>query len=169
MINLWRLINQRPRPDVRIVELKQTGGSTGKVDFSAYVANYGTQQCRAHFSAAVDGEAVQCAPEFLDLLPNAEPKRVEVIVPRERLGDLVPEFANETTLYGRTLRFATAVLGKAGATAEWREETYDSETNPQRFEIQQRVWRIGRGEETDADRRRLPPDREPDDPYDHDI
>jgi hypothetical protein len=35
----------------------------------------------------------------------------------------------------------------------WREHIYDAEANYQRYEIQQRYWRFGRGEETEADLR----------------
>jgi hypothetical protein len=64
------------------------------------VANYGTQQCRATFAASVDGHEVRCNPAFLDLIPNREPERIAIEVPRPDLGDLVPEFNNDTTLYG---------------------------------------------------------------------
>ena len=37
------------------------------------------------------------------------------------------------------------------ATETWREQVYEPETNHQRYTIQQRYWRFGRGEETDAD------------------
>jgi hypothetical protein len=140
------------RPDLRVVELKWTGGSSDHLTFSAYVANYGTQQCRASFSASVNGEAVECVPHAHDLIPNTEPKRVSINVPRPRLGNLVHAFANEPTLYGRTLRFE-AVADSERAAEEWTEELYDRESNRERHEIQQREWRIGRGEATPADDR----------------
>lgn len=133
------------RPDLRVVELKNTGGSERSIDFSARVANYGTQQCRAAFRATVNGETVECVPQFHDLVPNTEPKRVAIYVPRQRLGSLVDAFANEPTLYGRTLRFE-AVADSSRAEAEWTEKLYDPESNRKRYEIQQRLWRIGRGD-----------------------
>jgi hypothetical protein len=120
LINLYRAITSRPRPEIRIVELKSTGGSSGQVDFSAHVANYGTQQCRCELEAAVDGDAVECRPRTLDLVPNAPPQVVRVIVPRPRLGDLVPELNSKTTLYNKTLR-AKATAGKQQALSAWRE------------------------------------------------
>src|SRR6266480_660938 len=54
---------------------------------------------RAHVdTATIDGAAAECAPPLVDLLVNAAPTRVVIIVPRQQLGDLVPEFGDETTL-----------------------------------------------------------------------
>jgi hypothetical protein len=150
IINLYRAIAARPRPDVRILELKSTGGSGGQVHFSVHIANYGTQQCRCEMSARVGGETVDCRPPTLDLMPNSPPEVVQVLVPRPQLGDLVPQFNNETTLYDKTLR-VEAAAGKHKASHEWHEVIYTQEENWQRHQIQQRVWRRGRGEETPAD------------------
>jgi hypothetical protein len=153
-MNALRAYLGRPRPDPRIVELTATGGSSGKVDFAAFVQNYGTQPARVSIFATIDGEAVQCVPPVVDLLVNAAPTRVVIIVPRPRLGDLVPEFNNETTLYGRELEVkAKDQTGKHETNSAWRELIYDPETERTRYEIQQRVWRLGRGEDTEADRR----------------
>ena len=134
------------RPDVRILELKSHGGSVGKVDFSAEIQNYGVQPVRAHLRAAVEGEAVTCQPDTLDLLANAEPTRVAIAVPRPRLGELVPEFSHgETTLYGCELVLELTVDGERVAWETWREHVYDASTEAERHEIQQRIWRIGRG------------------------
>jgi hypothetical protein len=152
IINVWRALATRPRPDVRILELKPTGGSSGELDFSAHVANYGTQQCRCEMRARVGDETVECRPPTLDLTPNTPPQLVRVIVPRPRLGDLVPQFNNETTLYGNTLR-VEAAAGKKQASRGWHEVIYTQEENPQRYAIQQRVLRRSRGEETPDDLR----------------
>jgi hypothetical protein len=153
-MNALRAYLGRPRPDPRIVELTATGGSSGKVDFAAFVQNYGTQPARVSVTATIAGEDVQCAPPVVDLLVNAEPTRVVIIVPRQQLGDLVPEFNNETTLYGRELEVkARDQTGKHEARSTWREIVYDAETERARYEIQQRVWRLGRGEDTEGDRR----------------
>jgi hypothetical protein len=151
LVNLYRAIQARPRPDLRIVELISTGGGT-HVDFDAYLQNYGTQVTRASVTARIGDQELQVAPDVLDLLVNAEPKRVAIYVPRPQLGDLVPEFNNETTLYDETL-IVEATAGKQSKSAKWHELVYDPETNRERHEIQQRVWRRGRGEETANDLR----------------
>jgi hypothetical protein len=151
LINLYRAIMSRPRPDVRILELKSVGGTSDFVDFNIHVANYGTQQCRCVLTARVGEEAVECGPPALDLIPNVAPQLVRVIVPRPRLGELVPQFNHETTLYDRTLHVEASV-GKHKATSDWHETIYTPETNRERYDIQQRVWRRG-GEETPDDLR----------------
>jgi hypothetical protein len=150
--NMLRLILSRPRPDVRILELKSTGGSEPSVNFTADIANYGTQPCRCEVTATVGDEAVQCQPAKLDLNPNTDPKSFRVLVPRPGLGDLVPQFNNETTLYDKTL-LVQASSGRHKATAEWHEVVYTPAENSERHRIQQRVWRSGRGEETVEDAR----------------
>jgi len=50
-------------------------------------------------------------------------------------------------------RVRRAAAGKHRAEKTWHEESYDSVTDRARHEIQQRYWRRGRGEETNADRR----------------
>jgi hypothetical protein len=150
-INLYRAISARPRPDVRIVELHAAGGGPGYIDFSVHVANYGTQQCRAEFAARIGPEPLECRPTVRDLIPNTPPEYVRVIVPRPALGELMSECNNETTLYGRTLTVVCSVNGKARAETPWAEHLYDTLTDRDRHEIQQRYWRRGRGEETALD------------------
>jgi hypothetical protein len=93
-----------------------------------------------------------CRPNPLDLLVNKEPSHVAIDVPRPELGDLVPQFNNETTLYGWELVLQVAVDNEQVAAETWREPVYDSET-PERYAIQQRVWRRGRGEANEDDQR----------------
>lgn len=153
LINLYRAINARPRPEIRILELTPAGGAHDFVDFSLQVANYGTQQCRCELTARVGEEtSIECRPPTLDLIPNTPPQLVRVFVPRPQLGDLVPQFNHETTLYDRTLR-VEASAGKHKASSEWHEAIYTPETNSTRHSIQQRVWRRSRGEESPEDRR----------------
>ena len=152
IINLYRAIASRPRPDLRILELVPAGGADGLVDFSAELANYGSQQCRCEMTAHVGDQAVECRPSRLDLAPNTAPQVVRVIVPRPQLGDLVPQFNNDTTLYDKTLR-VEAVAGKHRAVLEWHEVTYSQEENWQRYNVQQRVWRRGVGRDTPEDQR----------------
>jgi hypothetical protein len=151
LVNLYRAIQARPRPDLRIVELISTGGGT-YVDFDVYLQNYGTQVTRANVTARLGDQHLQVAPDVLDLLVNAPPARVAIYVPRPQLGDLVPEFNHETTLYDETL-IVEATAGKQRRSAKWHELIYDPETNRERYLIQQRAWRRGRGEETEADLR----------------
>jgi hypothetical protein len=103
--------------------------------------------------ASINGEPVTCRPSTLDLLVNTEPSRVVIDVPRPELGDLAPELNNEPTLYGQELLLEVTADDERVTTKTWRERVYDSATEPQRHEIQQRYWRMGRGEETEADRR----------------
>jgi hypothetical protein len=114
------------------------------------VQNHSDRPVRAVPRARVGDVEVSCSPEYLDLLANNPPSTFHVIVPRPSLGDLVHEFANETTLYGETLHVEVAVGDQRNAAA-WTETVYDQETNRERYEVQQRVWRIGRGEATQAD------------------
>src|SRR5207247_1506498 len=95
---------------------------------------------------------VPCSPGIADLIPNEPPKLIRVLVPRPQLGDLVPQFNNATTLYDQTLRVEVTV-GRRTRSMEWHEEVYACETDHERYGIQQRVWRRGRGEETEHDLR----------------
>jgi hypothetical protein len=103
-------------------------------------------------SATVAERPVECTPAVLDLLVNAPPERIAIGVPRPELGDLVKALNSATTLYGAEL-VVVVKAGKQRQQATWREEVYDPETDRARHEVQRRAWRIGRGEETDADRR----------------
>ncbi len=138
--------------DVQILDLTPGGGSGDYVDFNMYLVNHGTRQCRCTVTAQVAGEAVVCGPARVDLIPNRPPELVRVIVPRPRLGDLMSECNNETTLYEQTL-VVRVIDGASPVEASWHEPIYDAETDRERHEIQQRYWRAGRGETTDADLR----------------
>jgi hypothetical protein len=62
----------------------------------------------------------------------------------------VPECNNEPTLYGRLLT-VTVVSENGGVdSAEWRETEYDPETERERWEAMQAVWRFGRGDDPDT-------------------
>jgi hypothetical protein len=79
---------------------------------------------------------------------------VRVLVPRPKLGELVPQFNDTTTLYDQTLRVEVTVgKRKRKRSTEWHEEVYGVEADSERYGIQQRVWRRGRGEETPDDLR----------------
>jgi hypothetical protein len=130
--------------DVRLLDVTATGGATDFVDFRVQVVNYGTRQTRCTVSAFVGGEEVRCHPATLDLLANEPPSQVRVMVERPRLGDLVPEFNHETTLYNETL-CVTATAEGAQTSAEWHEVVYTADENSERHSIQQRKWRLGRG------------------------
>jgi hypothetical protein len=128
----------RPYPDPRVIELEPAGGRD--------------QQCRCNISARVGDDPVPCSPGIVDLIPNQPPKLVRVLVPRPHLGELVPQFNNTTTLYDQTLRVEVTV-GKRKRSMEWHEEVYPAGMDSERYGIQHRVWRRGRGEETEHDLR----------------
>jgi hypothetical protein len=111
--------------------------------------NEGTRFCRATIEAFVDGKAMRVNPSTVDCPPDVT-QRVRVLVPRSDLGDLVKEFNNDATLYGRTL---TVVASSEDEQAEltWREHVYNPDENPAQAEVQERVWRRGLGEDTEAD------------------
>jgi hypothetical protein len=150
-VNLYRAFAMRPRPEIRIVELEPTGGGTF-VDFRARVQNFGTKPARMVVTARVGDREIKCSPEVPDLLVNMPATRVSIWVPRPELGELMKECNSATTLYGETLYVRVESDGHR-ADREWHEEVYDPETDRARYETQQRYWRHGRGEESDADRR----------------
>jgi hypothetical protein len=139
--------------DVQVLDLIPAGGGGTYVDFILKLVNYGTRQCRCKVTARVGGEAVDCQPAVLDLVANDPPQPLRVLVPKPELGDLMAECNNETTLYGEEL--VVQIVDGDGPPVEsvWRELIYDSETHRERYEVQQRYWRMGRGQETEADRR----------------
>jgi len=144
-----------PRPDIRIFELQPTGGGPESINFIAQVQNYGQQLARATVTASVGGVSVACQPSTLNLLVNTDPSWLYIAVPRPEMGDLVPAFGNEnaTTLYGGELLLEVSVDGALVMELRWSEHVYTEDENRDRHAIQQRVWRIGRGEDTEADRR----------------
>jgi hypothetical protein len=137
--------------DLRILELTAAGGGGDYVDFNLSLANYRSRQSRCNVIAHVAGEALRCHPAVLDLIPSTPPSLVRVLVPRAQLGELVSECNNET-LYGETL-VVRVVEGDSAFEETWRETVYDPEIDRERHAIQQRYWRRGRGEETEADMR----------------
>jgi hypothetical protein len=135
---------REPTAEPRVLSLQPTGGGTF-VDFRAEVAKYGSRPCRCRLGASVDDTAVECSPGSMDLAPTGLPKTVRISVPRPDLGDLIPEFNHETTLYDATL--CLRVETDEGVTAEetWHEHVYTEAENRERYAIQQRKWRLGRG------------------------
>jgi hypothetical protein len=154
-VNVYRALLLRPRPDPRIVGITPMGGldsgeGQGFVDFLIELANYGTQQCRVKLTVLL-GELV-LGVSHADLIPNTPPQPRRLKVPRPRLGDLMKECNEATTLYGETLVVRLEV-GRRRVEKRWREEIYDPIADRVRHEIQQRYWRRGRGEETEGDQR----------------
>jgi hypothetical protein len=142
-------------PDIVILEeIVPTGGGGDSVSFRVEVVNYGSRQTRVRFAARVDDVPVECDPARLDMIPGHPPERVRIDVPRPTLGHLVREFGTEnaTTVYGRSLTFE-ALWEEGVISKTWSEHVYTNDDNPIRAGIQAREWRIGRGEETGADRR----------------
>jgi hypothetical protein len=142
-----------PAPDPRVLEIKATGGSEHHIDFACDVQNYGTQPARVRIAAFVGEAEVVCRPATLDLLVNHPHQVVRVEVPRPELGQLMPECNNATTLYGSELRLVLRDGPTDLVVETWREEKYDPESDRGRSEVQQRYWRIGRGEATETDLR----------------
>ena len=102
--------------------------------------------------ASIAGRVVYTSPR-VDLLVNAPPARVLTEVPGPEFGDLVQALSHATTLYGETLTVAATTTEGEVVAATWSEERYDPETDRARHEAEQRAWRVGRGEDTEADRR----------------
>jgi hypothetical protein len=155
LIGLVQRMLAKPRPELKIHELTATGGSAdgagqGVVDFAAIVQNVGNKSARATVTARVGGEKMKVDKPVVELLPSAPSLTVRIFVPRTQLGNLVKAFADETTLYGRTLTVEIAE-GRHRAIKTWREIVYDAAENRERHDIQQREWRIGRGEASEED------------------
>jgi hypothetical protein len=150
-VSLYRALASRPRPELKVHELVATGGGTN-VDFHVVVQNVGTKPMRYTVTARVGETQVQVLNSPVDLLTNTPPTTVEIRIARPAVGDLVKEFNSETTLYGEELVIEVAD-DKRSQTITWREHVYSEEENRERHAIQQRVWRRGRGEETEVDMR----------------
>jgi hypothetical protein len=151
IISLYKAVNSRPRPQLKIHKLVPSGGGT-HIDFYVVVQNVGTQSTQATVTARVDDIPVQVVTPTVELIPNAPSTTVQIHVPRPTLGELVKAFNSETTLYGRTLTVELADE-KRRERISWHEHVYTPEENRERHEIQAREWRIGRGEATDQDHR----------------
>ena len=148
-VSLVRAVYAKPRPELKIHDLFPTGGGSS-IDFQVVVQNVGEKSARATVTAHVADSPVEVLTPTVELLPSAPSTTVHVRVPRPDLGELVKAFNSDTTLYGRTLT-AEVSDGKRQVTRSWREHEYTLEENRERHLLQQRVWRIGRGEATDAD------------------
>jgi hypothetical protein len=113
----------------------------------------GSKPIRVHYAARIDDQKVPCNPAMKDLVPNDTPTQVFVEAPRPELANLVDELNSEPTLYGRELVLEVQVDKETVAEATWTEKIYDKNSNRERYEIQQRIWRIGTGVGTEADLR----------------
>jgi hypothetical protein len=143
LVSIYRTVVARPRPDVRILELKATGGDTF-IDFSAFIQNYGTKPCRCGITASVGDRPVDCTPAIIDLLVSDPPKRIVIHIPRPERGDLVKAFDDETTLYGAEL-VVQVNDGRRMTSKKWVEHVYTPDENRERHDIQQRLWRVDAG------------------------
>jgi hypothetical protein len=137
------------RPEVKILDLVETGGNSIAVDFRVEIVNLGTEFCRAEITASVDGRRVETNPTKVDLVAGAPPQHARILVPRPALGNLVPEFSNATTLYARTLT-VVAMTDRGSVQRQWKEHVYTPDENLVRYAIQRRVWAAGRGEDPSA-------------------
>lgn len=147
---------KKRRPDVKILSLAPGGGSGSSVVFRAEAQNYDSKPIRLHPRATINGELVGiCGPDPLDFIVNEPPKDVWVQLSRPEQGDLVKAFNDETTLYGEELLLTLIDdQGNDVASRSWTEVVYDVETNQDRYNLQQAIWRLGRGEGTPEDFRR---------------
>jgi hypothetical protein len=147
---------RKPRaPRVRITRFRPTGGGEGIVDFAGEVQNLEPHPITVEISAAVGETPVPVHPEDVNLLANTLPTRFRVSVPRPGLGERIPAFNHETTLYDRTLKVVVAADGAEADSAEWSEIVYDPDENRDRYAIQQLYWRVGRGELQQGDERTM--------------
>lgn len=166
LIALWRVQVERQRnavlrdqlkqserrAEIALLDLHPTGGGGNAVTFTAYVQNLGTRPTRATVSARVGEQPVNVNPSSIDLLVNSPRSAFEVAVPRPQLGDLMREVGHQTTLYGETLVVTVQGDGR-GVEGTWADAELDEATNRAQWEVQQRYWRAGLGEETASDLR----------------
>jgi hypothetical protein len=145
-----KLARESTRPKVELTDLHPTGGGTA-IDSTVYAQNVGGRPTQAVVKAAIGGDVVYESGK-LDLLMNAPRTGVMIHVPRPRYGDLMPECGHATTLYGQTLS-VTAEAEDEVVEVRWEDSEYDPLTDRARWEVQQRYWRQGRGEDTAEDRR----------------
>lgn len=143
-----------PLPDIRIVRFSDGDGSEGLISFRVDVQNFEPGPVIATAKANLDGEPVERVhPKELNLLANTTPTTVSVHLPRPALANLVKPFGDETTLYGRSLEVVISVDGRNVASRSWHEIVYSPEDNRARYEIQQQLWQLARGEATEAGER----------------
>jgi hypothetical protein len=144
-----RLLGRR-RPKL-VVKVRPTGGSSGKIDFTASVSNVGTApalDCVLRVEVQGVGESYTSQP--FSLAPNTLNHPVRFSLDRPRLGDLVPALTHATTLYGRRLTVRVR-YGRREARCHWDEARYDPVTDAARHQTQQEAWRRGLGiDETSA-------------------
>jgi hypothetical protein len=149
---------ERPAPrkkpaDIRIVTFKGGDGSSQAVSFRADVQNHESKPVQATVAASIDGVPVEVHPAEMNLLANAPPTTVTIRVPRPDRADIIKALGDETTLYGGTLTLIVAVDGTEVASHNWSEVVYAPGENQARYEVQQQVWRIAKGEGTEGDLR----------------
>jgi hypothetical protein len=98
------------------------------------------------FTAEIE-DVQTVAEETFSMEAGEVGRRIRFGVARPRLGDLVPEFGGEHTLYGRRLTI-TIRAGWLPVRAVHREEVYDATTNGARYVIQQQIWASARRQPT---------------------
>ena len=81
-VNLYRVFATKPRPELKLHEIKATGGDGDNVHFAIEIQNVGTKPTRCVVMARVGGTPVQVLNSPVDLLPNTLPTRVEIRVLR---------------------------------------------------------------------------------------
>jgi hypothetical protein len=130
---------RRRRPKVAMRDFKFTGGESRRLLFDATVQNVDTKIIAGELSARIGSDEVTVEPSMVNLLVNTTPTHLRIYVPRPRLGDLVPAFNNEPTLFGDKLELEMRVDGEIVASDEWGEVVYD-DANAERAALQEQVW-----------------------------
>lgn len=139
LVNAARAWLGRPRPELVIHELVETGGGGAAIDFRLLLQNVGTKPHRYTLAARVGNVDANVVPRVVDLLVNTAPQGVTIHVPRPQTGDLIPAFNSAATLYGDELVVEVSD-GRRTRVQRWREHEYTDEENSERRAIQMRVW-----------------------------
>jgi PIN domain len=139
-------------PDIRILELRPTGGSAGQVHFSAWAQNYDSRPAHLTVRATVAGNPVRFVhPQVVNLLSNEAPTQLGIHASRPEQGELLHALNDATTLYGEELVLELLEGDDVVTQRAWREEVYDPVTDAARAETQARAWREARGEASEQD------------------
>lgn len=144
LVNVVLRLLGRRRPKL-VVKVRPTGGSSGKIDFTASVSDVGTApalDCVLRVELEGVGEVHVSQP--FSLTADTLHDLVRFSLERPRLGKLVQALNQATTLYGRRLTVRVR-YGRRQAICHWEEDRYDPVTDAARHQAQQEAWRRGLG------------------------
>ena len=134
-------------PELRL-ELKCTGGGSGKLDFSVRISEISNSvpAVGIHMYAEIEGVGLVWEAPPCNLAAGELDREKVFSIERPKYGTLVSACNNEPTLYGRPLT-VTAVSENGGAASKtWTEIEYDPETDQARWQAMQNARRFARGE-----------------------